>query len=99
MQTNVTKVIDLEKITLSVEQTKYDAGIDIYPSPNNGLFQIRTAMPVQENSLMAITGIAGRIVYTNQDIFTHFQTIDISDNPSGIYFLITKKWIKKIVKQ
>jgi len=94
-----TLVVDLEKIPSFLEQAKVDSGINIYPNPTNGLFQIKTSMPVLGNSQLTITDLTGSVLYTKQINCSNYQTIDISDKAAGYYILHTHNRTQIIIKK
>jgi len=73
--------------------------LSIYPNPTKGSFIIESQ---QEISQIFITDLAGRIIRRVQGIQQPIANIDLSDSPSGIYFLDMmigdKSYRRKIVK-
>ena len=72
-------------------------GFNVYPNPTNGMVQIEIA----EQAILQIFNSIGVLVST-QDLQKGLNQIDISQFPSGIYFLNgegeTKKYTGKIIK-
>ena len=70
---------------------------NIYPNPNNGVFNIETT---SNNSNIKITDISGKVVFNNSTNKS-FNTIDLSSVKSGIYFIEVSnnegRSIKKII--
>ena len=60
-----------------------DDVFNIYPNPNNGIFNIKTA---SNSCSIKITDITGKIVY-NQVLNQTNNTIDLRNAKSGIYFI------------
>lgn len=58
--------------------------IKIFPNPSNSTFTIQ--LPTQQNFLLQVVDITGRIVYTNKNA-TNIVTIDASGFSSRIYFV------------
>ena len=80
--------------------------VEFSPNPSNGIFTLDVDLPEQADTRVMIFDNAGRQVYLNE--MRNFsgdyrQSVDISDQPNGIYFLIIaqgeKQFTKKIVKQ
>jgi len=59
-----------------------EAGISISPNPSNGIFKIET----KSNFDVSISDISGKVV-KQLTINSHIQTIDLSNQSSGIYFV------------
>lgn len=82
-----------------VSVNEYDEPIDIYPNPTSGAFII-TGTDMQ--SIMIYNSI-GQIVQSKEKIRTDSATIDLTDQPNGVYFariigtngIITKKILKE----
>ena len=87
----------------SVKTLSY-AGIKVYPNPSNGIFTIEVLQGFENFERFEITNITGKIIYyrdVTPNIFT--SKIDISNQPSGIYFLKLQcndnMYIKRIIIQ
>jgi len=73
----------------------------IYPSPNNGIFQVKTS---RQNSIITVYNAAGQAVFTTKH---HDQAgednIDISKQPAGVYFVEVAdeltRYVQNILKQ
>lgn len=73
----------------------------IRPNPNDGNFVIHSEI-IDNNSQIEIVDVTGKIIYS-ESLKNNDQTIDISSNPSGIYFAkVTdnkgNKFTRKIIK-
>ncbi len=95
----VSIVVNLENYSAIKAQPEKNPGISIYPNPTTGRFKLEVTNSVTENMNLSIKDINGRLVYTNSINSFQPQTIDISDQPSGVYFLQTPTGVQKIVKQ
>ena len=61
----------------------------IYPNPSNGIFTINNEQLIINN--LTITNITGKIIYNSQfSTFNSQFSIDISNQPAGIYFINIK---------
>ncbi|MFN4084239.1 MAG: T9SS type A sorting domain-containing protein [Bacteroidia bacterium] len=63
--------------------------LNIYPNPTNGLFSIKFKGEEAANYQITILDIMGKVVDSYQGIFYRDNKLDIdlSSNPSGIYFI------------
>ncbi|MCD4745922.1 MAG: PKD domain-containing protein [Bacteroidales bacterium] len=64
--------------------------IQIYPNPNNGKFIVSSDVLFVKDVVIKITGINGRLIYSDTKINysgKYFDKIDISKYPKGIYFI------------
>ena len=80
--------------------------IEFAPNPSNGEFSLSIDLPEAADTRVMIFDSNGRQIYTKEmrDFSgVYNQTVDISDQPNGIYFLIVaqgeKQFTKKILKQ
>ena len=80
--------------------------IEFAPNPNNGQFNLSFELPETTDTRIMVFDQMGRRVY--EEVLRNFDgsynnQIDISSQPSGVYFLIIaqrdKQFTKKIVKQ
>ena len=74
----------------------------IYPNPSNGIFSIKTNLPIEKASI-TVSDLNGRIVHQlNADVLEN-QSLNISELQSGMYILTIKNesynHSQKIVKQ
>lgn len=73
--------------------------LSIYPNPSKGNFIVEAHSDISQ---MLITDVAGRIIRRVQGIQQPIVNVDLSDSPSGIYFLELmigdKSYKRKIVK-
>ena len=74
--------------------------MNVYPNPNNKIFSIQTCSKINTIEVLDVLGSHIRSFQPNTNLFE----INISENPSGIYFLkvylengniVTKKIICK----
>jgi len=83
--------------------TFFESCISIYPNPNAGIFNINVLKSVKEPFNIEIRNMMGVIVFKNDIIGEKPCKVDISNHPSGIYFiqlsLGNELFIEKIIKQ
>jgi hypothetical protein len=93
-------VIQDTLIATSVNGTNLSSQINIYPNPSNGEFTVY-GLPAGGGELK-ITNVLGEIVF-RKTVNNKKENIDLTEAPSGIYFLNVKTGngnvIKKIVKE
>ena len=97
------KDMDLEWIPngVGIDQQASQHETVVYPSPNNGIFQVKTS---RQNSTITVYNAAGQAVFTTKH---HGQAgvenIDISSQPSGVYFVEVAdeltRYVQNILKQ
>lgn len=62
-----------------------NSGIRIYPNPSNGIFNVQCLMNNSNISSIDIFNMLGEVVF-HSSINNSLSTIDISSQPSGLYF-------------
>lgn len=67
-----------------------NAGINIFPNPNNGEFTLQIANAIHGNALITIANTTGEVIYTRKiqikgDL--HSENISLANSGSGIYLL------------
>jgi len=87
----------------SVNEIVNQANFNVYPNPNNGIFNISISNSV-ENQTIEIKNIIGQIVYSETASNSSINTIDLSDLDKGVYTvsLVSESGIstaKKIIIQ
>jgi hypothetical protein len=60
-------------------------GLNVYPNPNNGIFKI-TINSVEKENTVTVYDLVGKVVLT-KTFNTIGQTINISDQSKGVYFV------------
>ncbi len=74
----------------------------VYPNPTDGMFYINVINNITPQSYIEITNLVGITVYSSL-LNNNTTSIDISDQPNGIYLIkLTsndKMITKKIIKQ
>lgn len=78
--------ITVEAVT-GVEQNDLDAVISVYPNPSNGQVQVDASqLDLSENNTLAVYSSQGEKI-SEIIITTSQSTIDLSNQPKGIYFI------------
>lgn len=71
---------------LSVEEAEEETSYRVYPNPNNGNFILSASVP--EEATLTITNMEGKLITQHLRPALQKETeLNISDLPSGIYFL------------
>lgn len=76
-----------------INEVKNDAIIEMYPNPSNGLLTIRSQ---QELNLITIYNSLGEVVYRAQTSNKQ-ESVDISGNAAGIYFVRIDSSLLKLI--
>jgi OOP family OmpA-OmpF porin len=85
----------IDQSTVGLNELDKGKGFDIYPSPSNSILNIKSNNQQLQNATIEIKNTLGQLVYF--DIYA--PQINISDLPSGIYFLtINNKETKRTIK-
>ena len=85
-----------ELTTTSISQTSTEeTNLNIYPNPTSNKIFIDN---VSENLVVNISDITGRQILSNKTIISGKMEIDLSDFPSGIYFININNKSYKIIK-
>jgi chitinase len=74
-----------------------DKKLVVFPNPTTGVFLINTAEVYEKSNQLFIYNAVGKMVY-NRVIRNEIETINISEFPAGIYYLISGSYRQKIVK-
>jgi hypothetical protein len=86
---------------IGIKENSFSTGITIYPNPSNGKFtlELENINGKTKDGVIEIYNVIGEKVYYSAVQQLNFTTIDLSDKPSGIYFLtIHSNNEKKIIK-
>jgi sugar lactone lactonase YvrE len=77
--------LNLTLLTTSISESALNAGINVYPNPNNGVFNVRFSNDVIEPIRIRVVNVLGTEVF-NTTITGNTQ-IDLTKHNSGIYFV------------
>lgn len=80
---NIDDVMIVEDVATGIEHSIVDQ-FTIYPNPNNGVFTLNNVSG--DNASIEIYNIQGKVVYKNI-MNNSNQTIDLSGNAKGMYFI------------
>lgn len=70
---------------LGINKIQYDSRFHIFPNPNNGIFTLKSSVENGKSSI-EIYNVLGEKIYFQFSTFNSPLSIDISNQPSGIYF-------------
>jgi hypothetical protein len=85
----------IDQSTVGVNELDKGIGFDIYPSPSNSILNIKSNNQQLQNATIEIKNTLGQSVYF--DVYA--PQINISDLPSGIYFItLNHKEDKRTIK-
>ena len=62
--------------------------VSVFPNPSNGTVSI--ALPSKVESTVEVYNVVGKLVYSNKPFNTQLITIDINNQPNGVYFINVK---------
>jgi alpha-tubulin suppressor-like RCC1 family protein len=82
-------------ITTGVSQMANGSGINVYPNPNNGVFNIHFSASAVEPSRVRVINVLGTEVYNK--IHASSTSIDLKGVDNGVYFVIIEHKDKPIV--
>lgn len=82
-------------ITTGVSEMANGSGINVYPNPNNGLFNIHFSSNAVEPSRVRVINVLGTEVYNKTH--TSSTSIDLKEVDNGVYFVIIEHKDKPIV--
>ncbi|MFI5218738.1 MAG: T9SS type A sorting domain-containing protein [Bacteroidia bacterium] len=80
---------DIGNSTVGISENIDGASINIYPNPTNGLLNVSTQFENPEQMQIIVTNALGQMVFSSAPKITsgELSTIDLSNEPNGIYFL------------
>ncbi len=77
--------LNLNVLTTGMSEAALSAGINVYPNPNNGVFNVRFTNAIVEPTHLRIVNVLGTEVY--HTALTGNAQIDLSKQTSGVYFV------------
>jgi alpha-tubulin suppressor-like RCC1 family protein len=72
-------------ITTGLNQAALTSGINVFPNPSNGVFNIKFENTITEPKRVRVTNVLGTEVYST--MLTGSSSIDLSNQSSGMYFI------------
>jgi len=87
MAIDMLSIGDLTKDALATENANFENGISIYPNPSNGVVNISTYNLDANSMNVVVCDITGKIVANAQFTNLEHNTIDLSNQPKGVYFV------------
>jgi hypothetical protein len=82
-------VFEIQRANIGLPEEQSFQSFAVYPNPTNGLVEFK----LQGN--LFVTDLTGTIVYRNQNV----QSCDLSNLPSGVYFVHGDFGVAKIIKR
>jgi hypothetical protein len=90
-------------LIIGIEDELQIGQLNIFPNPSNGFFQVAPDMQMGSEMGLVVTDISGRIIHSQQTVFTGSFTLDLSNESTGVYFMTIrtseKAYITRLVKQ
>jgi trimeric autotransporter adhesin len=86
---------------VGIEENGQASTFLLYPNPSTGLINITTSkLSGSESTLITVTNLLGKTVYTKlaNNSATSILTIDITEQPAGIYFVNINGSSQRIIK-
>jgi hypothetical protein len=77
--------LNLNVLTTGMSEAALSAGINVYPNPNNGVFNVRFTNTIIEPTHLRIVNVLGKEVY--HTTLTGNAQIDLTKQTSGVYFV------------
>jgi uncharacterized repeat protein (TIGR03803 family) len=77
-------------VAIGIDNTKNKIQFTVFPNPSNNIFTISFSSTTKDKLFLKITNEVGKIIYTEKQkdfSIEHVSTIDLSQQPKGIYFL------------
>ena len=77
-------------ITTGVNDIDFNDVAKIYPNPSEGVFYFESKLKLEDDLIIHIFDVTGRLILENHKITKSKEKIDLSNYPSGIYFIQLK---------
>jgi PKD repeat protein len=91
---------------VGVGENAENTTLNIYPNPSKGIFNLDISSEKLNNADLKVIDALGKVIYEQQGINiqgSHQSSIDLSNNPQGVYFVIVSgeeyRSVKKIFLQ
>lgn len=86
---------------VGVNENNENISLEVYPNPTSGKFNLNINAIDMRDAELQVIDIVGKVVYSQEVNITgsHIFTLDISDNPGGIYFVQIKNDTQSISKK
>lgn len=81
--------ITLTENTLNIDKNSFKNSIVSYPNPSSGYINIELKNSSNKVSFKVFDNL-GKLVLENKHLFSNFIPLDMSKNPSGLYFIYLK---------
>lgn len=98
-QSVTTLVVEIaDSTTNGIYQSTHSAGIELFPNPSASLVTVHVNSSSDQSVSMHIVDMTGATVVDTEILTNQDQIINISDIPSGIYFVVTPLGTKRLIK-
>ncbi len=86
-------------ISMGVDVDALSSSVRVYPNPSDGQFTLDVESVRASDLNISVTSINGQVIYNNlvKASFWHQETIDLSKQSRGIYFLKVNDKVTKLV--
>ncbi len=81
----------------SVDEAKQELPISIYPNPAKDI--VNVVFPSLENNEISVYNVLGEVVYQNNRSTSNQVSINLSNQPNGVYFIKVKSGNQLITKK
>nr|NQU90885.1 PKD domain-containing protein [Bacteroidota bacterium] len=75
------------KMTTSINDNEQLIGFNAYPNPTNGILNLSIASTASGPIQVEILNMLGSVVYQTETFENSHITLDVSDQPDGVYFI------------
>jgi len=83
-----------------IQELGYLNSFEVQPNPSDGYFVIDAEFEVPQTAIIQITNSLGQEIYQSKSRKKHFiEKIDISNEPTGVYFVIINTEKGKVVQK
>jgi hypothetical protein len=86
---------------LNVPDIKYDDVMAIYPNPSKGIYNLDMSFNDAQDVSVTVYDMMGNKIYNElfKNIAVEIKTIDLSNQPAGIYFILAQSKDQRLTKK
>lgn len=81
-------IVEYDAVVTEINSNEKELDVQIFPNPANNKFSLVTGETLNHDFQVEIYGIDGKLVRKLNLQNSNSTTIDLTDNPKGIYFLV-----------